>query len=301
MANLKSRIKILRGTNTKISESSDILDSGQLLYNKEKNYLTVGDGSKGVNALPITVRSVKGNINDYLAISTDTSESNIYEFNGNENGSYIKTCKDFNIKNLNDFNLITVKANDALPTTYVYSKLNVTGASYINDLTTQYIKNGDDLALDFSESDRISLSQYYQSNPTMGGSYSPLLTISTSSITSVMPYISWYRYLERSETDVSATFSYGQYYKFTGTLTSFKPKLATYTNEVMYGGINRRNYCDWYIFEFTKTSSLSTSNILITDKYGEAIPFANGWTQGDFTNGTYVIYVLRDIAYVNYI
>ena len=235
MANLKSKLKILRGSNTNIASNSDILDAGQILYNKDKNYLTVGDGSKPVNALPITVRTVKGNINDTSAISADVAESNTYEFSGDSTGVYIKTDKNFTIKSNNGIELLAVKTSEDIP------------------------------------------------------------VIETS-----VPFMNWYSFITDTTTDVSGTYNKSIYYKFTGKLTSFKPILKTSTNGSEVGISARNNYCDWYIFEFEKTSKLNATNISISNANG-VIPFANGWTQNDFTDGRYVIYVLNDIAYVNYI
>lgn len=53
-------IRMLRGTSDKVAESTGKLEAGQPLYITDKNYLTVGDGTKNVNAKPITVREVQG-------------------------------------------------------------------------------------------------------------------------------------------------------------------------------------------------------------------------------------------------
>lgn len=44
--NNKQSIQILRGSNDTIANSTDKLLDGQLLYNKDKNYLTVGKVKK---------------------------------------------------------------------------------------------------------------------------------------------------------------------------------------------------------------------------------------------------------------
>ena len=53
-------IRMLRGTSDKVAESTGKLEAGQPLYITDKNYLTVGDGTKNVKAKPITVREVQG-------------------------------------------------------------------------------------------------------------------------------------------------------------------------------------------------------------------------------------------------
>lgn len=59
-------IRILRGDSAAIAATAEkesaekTLQAGQPLYNTDKNYLTIGDGSKTVNAQPITVRELRG-------------------------------------------------------------------------------------------------------------------------------------------------------------------------------------------------------------------------------------------------
>lgn len=66
--NNNQSIRILRGTSEKIVEAENKTDlrSGQLLYNLDKNYLTVGDTDEAkVTKKPITVREVVGYVGDF--------------------------------------------------------------------------------------------------------------------------------------------------------------------------------------------------------------------------------------------
>lgn len=69
-------IQILRANSNAIASSSETLLPGQLLYNMDKNYLTVGGGQSGntpVNALPISCRELIGYIGDDGVISNTTT------------------------------------------------------------------------------------------------------------------------------------------------------------------------------------------------------------------------------------
>ena len=89
MANNKS-VKILRGTNAKIYEhGSETLENGQLLFNTDKGYITVGKNSNTtMNSLPVTVREVKGLFSDTSAISDFTTGDNYYI--NDDNGQRLK-------------------------------------------------------------------------------------------------------------------------------------------------------------------------------------------------------------------
>ena len=86
--NNKQSIQILRGSNDTIAESKDKLLDGQLLYNKDKNYITVGNNNKSFNAQPICVRELSGVKEDDDSISK-ISSSSPYDPN-----FFIKTMKE---------------------------------------------------------------------------------------------------------------------------------------------------------------------------------------------------------------
>lgn len=88
--NNKQSIQILRGSNDTIANSEDKLLDGQLLYNKDKNYITVGNNNKPFNAQPICVRELSGVKEDDSSISK-ISSSSPYDPN-----FFIKTMKEKN-------------------------------------------------------------------------------------------------------------------------------------------------------------------------------------------------------------
>lgn len=65
MSNNKS-MQILRGTNARIAVSTDTLLPGQLLYNYDKNYITVGgkDSNTRLNSAPVVARELIGYLGD---------------------------------------------------------------------------------------------------------------------------------------------------------------------------------------------------------------------------------------------
>lgn len=73
-------IQILRTTGNGITDSIKdvVLLAGQPFYNRQKNYLTIGDGSKKVNALPITVPKVEGYHADRDVINNITNANSKY-------------------------------------------------------------------------------------------------------------------------------------------------------------------------------------------------------------------------------
>lgn len=75
--NNRKAIQILRGSNDKIVNSTDKLLDGQLLYNKDKNYLTVGSnsGDYKLNAQPIRVRELGGFSSDDRGIASQTGSA----------------------------------------------------------------------------------------------------------------------------------------------------------------------------------------------------------------------------------
>lgn len=75
--NNRKAIQILRGSNDKIVNSTDKLLDGQLLYNKDKNYLTVGSnsGDYKLNAQPIRVRELGGFSSDDRGIASQTDST----------------------------------------------------------------------------------------------------------------------------------------------------------------------------------------------------------------------------------
>lgn len=73
--NNRKAIQILRGSNDKIVGSTDKLLDGQLLYNKDKNYITVGNNKSNFNSQPIRVRELGGFSSDDSSIGKeDTGE-----------------------------------------------------------------------------------------------------------------------------------------------------------------------------------------------------------------------------------
>lgn len=111
--NNRKAIQILRGSNDKIAESIDKLLDGQLLYNKDKNYLTVGkvkktggtidedNSSYNFTSQPIRVRELGGFSSDDSAIGKDNSG----EF-------YIKHDSKTSALTLSDSSLIKFKAGE---------------------------------------------------------------------------------------------------------------------------------------------------------------------------------------------
>lgn len=81
-------IQVKRGTTAKIAASSDTLKDGQLLYNTDKNYLTVGGGALGnkLNKAPISCRELKIYSGDTSSTtgSSNTLKAQIgYDYSGN--------------------------------------------------------------------------------------------------------------------------------------------------------------------------------------------------------------------------
>lgn len=109
MANNKS-IKILRGTNAKVYEHrNDVLEYGQLLYNADKNYITIGgaSGTTKMNAQPIYVRRLQGIFSDGTTISGDTySDANGYYIKGDSStdGLVIYSSKGIKLNGQTTFN-----------------------------------------------------------------------------------------------------------------------------------------------------------------------------------------------------
>lgn len=87
MSNNKS-MQILRGTNASIANSADTLLPGQLLYNYDKNYITVGgkDGTTPLNSAPIVARELVGYLDD---TGEKIGEDTIVAYHaGLENGAF---------------------------------------------------------------------------------------------------------------------------------------------------------------------------------------------------------------------
>lgn len=111
--NNKQSIQILRGSNDTIANSTDKLLDGQLLYNKDKNYLTVGkvkktggtidedNSSYNFTSQPIRVRELGGFSSDDSSIG----EENTGEF-------YIKHDSETSALTLSDSSLIKFKAGE---------------------------------------------------------------------------------------------------------------------------------------------------------------------------------------------
>lgn len=94
MANNEA-IQILR-TKTGINNDNKELKllNGQPLYNRQKNYLTIGNGSSKANSQPITVRKLVGYFGDNNEITGGNSETDKY---GIEPNAY--TLKIYNSSN----------------------------------------------------------------------------------------------------------------------------------------------------------------------------------------------------------
>ena len=111
--NNKQSIQILRGSNDTIANSTDKLLDGQLLYNKDKNYLTVGkvkktggtidedNSSYNFTSQPIRVRELGGFSSDDSSIGKE----NTGEF-------YIKHDSETSALTLSDSSLIKFKAGE---------------------------------------------------------------------------------------------------------------------------------------------------------------------------------------------
>ena len=67
-------IKVLRGTRANIAQSSETLEAGQILYNTDDNYMSVGgpNGTDPVNKQPIKTRAIGGYFADSTGISSNT-------------------------------------------------------------------------------------------------------------------------------------------------------------------------------------------------------------------------------------
>lgn len=66
-------IQVLRGSSSAIASSTETLLYGQLLYNLDKSYLTVGGGANGnaLNESPITCRELIGYAEDDSGITAN--------------------------------------------------------------------------------------------------------------------------------------------------------------------------------------------------------------------------------------
>ena len=102
----RKRIQLARGLNDKIQATDEIQVYGQPVYNKDKHYLTIGDGTATNKAVPIRVRTLQGwygdveNINggttgDTFSLSTlsNKTKADQYIFTADGSKTYISTGK----------------------------------------------------------------------------------------------------------------------------------------------------------------------------------------------------------------
>jgi hypothetical protein len=102
----RKRIQLARGLNDKIQATDEIQVYGQPVYNKDKHYLTIGDGTATNKAVPIRVRTLQGwygdveNINggtaeDTFSLSTlsNKTKADQYIFTSDDSTTYISTGK----------------------------------------------------------------------------------------------------------------------------------------------------------------------------------------------------------------
>ena len=102
----RKRIQLARGLNDRIQATDEIQVYGQPVYNKDKHYLTIGDGTETNKAVPIRVRTLQGwysdveNINggtagDTFSLSTisNKTKADQYIFTADGSKTYISTGK----------------------------------------------------------------------------------------------------------------------------------------------------------------------------------------------------------------
>ena len=114
MANNNS-IQVLRGTNANIVSSEEGLLPGQPLYNIDKNYLTIGSGTTGIDKAPLTskpiaVRELVGYVGDQNGTITDgvveAASIRVQDMNGNVATS--------SILNISSSGYLTMSANSPM-------------------------------------------------------------------------------------------------------------------------------------------------------------------------------------------
>lgn len=132
---MEARIKILRGDNDIIATSSEKLEVGQPLYNKDKNYLTIGsldsnNNTKLVNIQPISTRNVKGWYSDNDVISKIDNSEDFYYFGSNDNKTLLKGVTELDV-NIGSANYINLKSNGIT----INKDINITADNIIPTLT----------------------------------------------------------------------------------------------------------------------------------------------------------------------
>ncbi len=146
--NNKQSIQILRGNNdTIVANYEDKLLDGQLLYNKDKNYITVGNNNKSFNAQPICVRELHGWAADDSSISGSTQNGEFF-IKHNED-------KDPPKKYLHIYS----QDNILLKTSYGDIKF-IAGDSY----KFKSLEDGSNTSLPFKYGDSLTLSEIYSAS-----------------------------------------------------------------------------------------------------------------------------------------
>lgn len=131
---IKNQIQIARGENLNIANSTERLKYGELLYNKGKNYISVGSADNIIlkNAIPITVRNIKGYTSDLNegVFQLGNTNSGLYELDADSTELFLRTPNKFNLykgtdKSISLLNIIESGATSTLSTsknTFTFGK-----------------------------------------------------------------------------------------------------------------------------------------------------------------------------------
>lgn len=263
---MNSRIRVARGTNKAIGQESYADVVGHPLYNIDKKYLYIGDGTTAIkNNEPITTNRIEG----WLSDNTTNFDSPDYIIHGNSDNMYINSKMPIKF-NVNNTDIITIEESGLV----VAENKVVAATKFVGDLegnadtaTTVNITSLDTTS-DAEVKFQIGTGELYSktvNNVERAQYYITNNATLTSDTTKLAPF-TWYK---ASDAISSLT-------------------IEEYTSSAYDDVIG-----EWFL-KFTAGSDplIDLGNVL----------YANGWTKEDYESGnTYTIYIIDGVAYVSVI
>lgn len=272
---MNSRIRVARGTDPVINSKSYADVVGHPLYNIDKKYLYIGDGTTQIkHNEPITTNRIEG-----WTESTDFSVPD-YTIYGETNGLLLKQTGDkyikFNVNNKDIFQInkdgIVIAENDRNDIKFIGNlQGNADTATTATNATNADIITVNDNVSSATISFKIGEGTPY-----------------TKTIDNVANSERAQYYITAEEVLTSATSTLAPFtwYKASDSISNLE--ITTYTSS------NKTDVKDEWFLKFTAGDNPSI-------KLGN-VSYANGWAEADYESGNiYTIYIIDGVAYVSVI